>query len=120
MISRLSLLYENAAAISEAAKAEDKTVEAYVAVDTGMGRIGFLPDDESIQEFKKINGLSNLKIKGLFSHFATADEEDKAYAEQQLAHYNTVYEKLKQAGVDIPPQNLCKQRRHHGNTCSIL
>jgi alanine racemase len=50
--------YENAAAISEAAKAAGRTVEALVAVDTGMGRIGFLPDDESIAAFKKIGWQS--------------------------------------------------------------
>ncbi|HVI42471.1 MAG TPA: alanine racemase [Anaerovoracaceae bacterium] len=93
---------ENAAAISAAAEAAGKVIEAFVAVDTGMGRIGFLPDDESVEEFKKISRLSNLKIKGLFSHFATADEKDKTYAEAQLSHYNNIYEKLKQAGVDIP------------------
>jgi len=94
--------YENAAAISKAAKAANKVIEAFVAVDTGMGRIGFLPDVESIEEFKKISMLANLKIKGLFSHFATADEKDKTYAEQQLSHYNHIYEELKMAGVDIP------------------
>jgi alanine racemase len=55
-----------------------------------------------VEEFKKIAKLSNLKIKGLFSHFATADEKDKTYAEQQLAHYNNIYEKLKQAGLEFP------------------
>ncbi len=94
--------YENAAAISEAAKAAGRIVEALVAVDTGMGRIGFLPDGESVEAFQKIGGLSHLKIKGLFSHFATADEKDKTYAQQQLAHYNEIYEALRTAGVDIP------------------
>jgi alanine racemase len=101
-ITPVTSSYENAAAISEAARAEGKVIEAFVAVDTGMGRIGFLPDGETVEEFKKISKLSNLKIKGLFSHFATADERNKTYAEQQLAHYNNIYEKLKQAGLDIP------------------
>lgn len=101
-ITPVTSSYENAAALSEAARAEGKIIEAFVAVDTGMGRIGFLPDDEAVEEFKKIARLSNLKIKGLFSHFATADEKDKTYAEQQLSHYNNIYERLKQAGVDIP------------------
>lgn len=100
-ITPVTSSYENAFAISEAAKAEGKIIEAFVAVDTGMGRIGFLPDDKAVEEFKKIGKLSNLKIKGLFSHFATADEKDKTYARQQLAHYNDIYEKLKQAGLDI-------------------
>lgn len=94
--------FDNAAAISAAAEVIGKTIEAFVAVDTGMGRIGFLPDDEAVTEIKKISSLSNLKIKGLFSHFATADEKDKAYAESQLSHYNSFYEKLKQSGLELP------------------
>lgn len=93
---------ENAAAISRAAEAAGKVIEALVAVDTGMGRIGFLPEDENIEEILKISKLSNLKIKGLFSHFATADEKDKTYAQKQLSHYHDFYDKLKQAGVEIP------------------
>lgn len=97
---------ENALAVSEAAAAAGKITEAFVKVDTGMGRIGFLPDKAFVEEFKKISELPNLKIKGLFSHFATADEKDKTYAQQQLDHFNTVYEKLKQAGVDIPVRTI--------------
>ena len=42
----------NAAAISKAAEQEGKTVRGLVAVDTGMGRIGYLPDDpQTIEEF---------------------------------------------------------------------
>lgn len=101
-ITPVTSTYNNAAALSAAAKAVRKVIEALVAVDTGMGRIGVLPDEEGITEIQKINGLFNLKIKGLFSHFATADEKDKTYAEEQLSHYNKFYEELKQSGVDIP------------------
>jgi alanine racemase len=101
-ITPVASSYENAAAISEAAKGSGKIIEAFVAVDTGMGRIGFLPDDGTVAEIKRISLLSNLKIKGLFSHFATADEKDKTYANQQLDQYNNIYSKLKQAGLDIP------------------
>lgn len=105
-ITPVTSSYQNAAAISEAGKAAGKTIQALVALDTGMGRIGFLPDDDSIDEFKKIGTLSNLKVKGLFSHFATADEKDKTYTEQQLSHYNNIYEKLKQAGIAVPFRTL--------------
>ena len=101
-ITPVTSSYSNAAAISKAAEAAGRTIETFVAVDTGMGRIGFLPNDESASEIKKISSLSNLKIKGLFSHFATADEKDKTYAEKQLSHYNHFYEKLKQSGFDLP------------------
>lgn len=105
-ITPVTSSFENAEALSAAAEAEGKVIEVYAAIDTGMGRIGFLPEDETIEEFKKISRLSNLKIGGLFSHFATADEKDKAYAEQQLARYNAIYEELKQAGIDIPIRTL--------------
>jgi alanine racemase len=101
-ITPVTSSFKNAAAISDAAKAAGKVIEAFVAVDTGMGRIGFLPADETIDEFKKIISLANLKIKGVFSHFATADEADKAYAKKQLAHYNSLYKKLQDAGIEIP------------------
>ena len=101
-ITPVTSSFENAEAISEAAKATNRIMEAFVAVDTGMGRIGFLPNENSVEEFKKISRLSNLKIKGLFSHFATADETDKTYAKQQLSYYNDIYDKLNQAGVGIP------------------
>ena len=98
--------YENAAGIVAAAKAAGKIIEVLVAVDTGMGRIGFLPAEESIDEIRRINRLENLKIKGMFSHFATADEKDKAYAESQLTAYGGFYDMLEQAGIAIPFRTL--------------
>src|SRR5665648_505593 len=59
--------FENASAISEAALQENKVVHGFVAVDSGMGRIGYLPDDPaSIDEVIKISRLDGFKIKGLF------------------------------------------------------
>ena len=42
-----------------------------------MGRIGFLPNEESIEDIVKIDKLKGVDIVGLFTHFSTADEEDK-------------------------------------------
>lgn len=94
---------ENAKAISEAAKIEGKTVSGLIAVDTGMGRIGYLPDDETaVEDVKKIATLSNFKIKGIFSHMATADAFDKEFSKTQEERYIGFYEKLKAAGIDVP------------------
>lgn len=94
---------ENAAAISEAAKAAGKTVKGLIAVDTGMGRIGYLTDDaNAIEDIKKIEKLSNFEIKGMFSHMATADAFDKTFSKEQEDKYTSFYESLKSAGVNIP------------------
>jgi alanine racemase len=94
----------NARAISDAAAAKGKTVSGLIAVDTGMGRIGYLADDISyaIEDVKKIEALPNFKIKGLFSHMATADAADKTYSKEQEAKYNAFYEALTKAGIKLP------------------
>ncbi len=94
----------NARAISDAAAAKGKTVSGLIAVDTGMGRIGYLADDTAyaIEDVKKIEALPNFKIKGLFSHMATADAADKTYSKEQEAKYNSFYEALTKAGIKLP------------------
>ena len=101
-ITPVTCSYENALAISEEAKKAGKTISGFVVVDSGMGRIGFLPDDpDSISEIKKIASLSNFKIRGLFSHFATAGDADTSYANEQEHVYAGFHKKLKEAGIDI-------------------
>lgn len=105
---------ENAKAISDAAAAAGKTVSGLIAVDTGMGRIGYLTDDESaVEDVKKIAALPNFKIKGMFSHMATADAYDKSFAKLQEYRYKEFYEKLTAAGVEIPFKTLA-------NSASIM
>ncbi len=106
---------ENAAAIDAAAKAAGKVVKGLIAVDTGMGRIGYLADDTeyAIEDVKKIQALENFKIKGMFSHMSTADAADKAYSHQQEEKYNKFYAALTAAGIDIPFRTLA-------NSASIM
>ncbi|MGN0659350.1 MAG: alanine racemase [Emergencia sp.] len=105
----------NAKAFSDAAAKAGKTVSGLIAVDTGMGRIGYLADEveSSIFDIKKIAMLSNFKIKGMFSHMSTADAYDKTYSHQQEAKYNAFYEALTKAGIDIPFRTLA-------NSASIM
>lgn len=105
---------ENAKAISDAAQKAGKTVSGLIALDSGMGRIGYLTDDDSaIDEIKQISTLSNFKIKGIFSHMATADAYDKSFAKLQEYRYMEFYNKLIEAGVDIPFRTLA-------NSASIM
>lgn len=93
----------NAKAISEEAKTKGKIVKGLIAVDTGMGRIGYLSDDDSaVEDVKRISALSNFKIKGMFSHMATADAFDKNFSKLQEERYLGFYEKLKAAGISVP------------------
>lgn len=106
---------KNAAAIDEAARAQGKTISGLIAIDTGMGRIGYLADEieSSIEDIKKIAALKNFKIKGLFSHMSTADAFDKTFSHEQEAKYNKFYDALKAAGIDVPWRTLA-------NSASIM
>ena len=99
----------------KAAAAAGKLVRGLIAVDTGMGRIGYLADDTefAIEDVKKIQALENFKIKGMFSHMSTADAYDKTYSHQQEEKYNKFYQALTAAGIDIPFRTLA-------NSASIM
>ena len=99
--------YSNAKAISDAAVKAGKIAHGYIVCDTGMGRIGYLPEDQSaVEEVIKINQLPGFKIQGLFSHFATADAADKTYSTMQESRFLGFYKKLIAADIDIPFRTL--------------
>lgn len=105
----------NAAAFDEEALRQGKTCTVLIVVDTGMGRIGYQADDieYAVEDIKKIQGLKNIKIKGMFSHMSTADAFDKTYSRGQESKYNNFYDKLMEAGIVIPMRTLA-------NSASIM
>ena len=104
---------ETAKALSEEAARQGKTVNIHLALDTGMSRIGFTDTKESIEVILEIAKLPNLKIEGLFTHFARSDEADKTSAWGQLARYQDFLEQLSAAGIRIP-------LKHCSNSAGII
>lgn len=98
--------YEYALTLSNIAQSKGKTIKIHIAIDTGMGRIGFLPSEESVEEVCKISKLANIEIEGLFSHFCTADEADKSYSNMQFEKYNWFYEKLISKSIKINMRDI--------------
>lgn len=98
--------YEYAYKLSKVAQSKDKTIKIHVAIDTGMGRIGFLPNEEAVEDVYKISNLPNIEIEGLFSHFSTADEINKEYSHMQFERYNLFYSKLVERNVKINMRDI--------------
>lgn len=98
--------YEYACELSKLAQNKKKPVKIHIKVDTGMGRIGFLPNEESVQDVWKISKLPNLEIESLFSHFSTADEKNKEYSNMQFQKYNWFYNKLIEKNIKINMRNI--------------
>ena len=99
--------YRNAKAMSDAAVKDGTVIRGFVACDSGMGRIGYQPEDpSSVDDVKKISQLPGFRILGLFSHFATADAADKTYSTLQEQRFIAFYKKLINAGIRVPIRTL--------------
>ncbi len=89
-----------------------KTVNVHLYIDTGMGLVGIFPE-QAVSVIRKILNSPSLKLVGLYSHFATADEADKSYAEHQLELFNSTLSDIQKAGIKLP----CV---HMANTSGII
>ena len=98
--------FEDAQALSEAAVAAEVEAPLHLAVDTGMGRIGFEPDEASADLCLQIAKLPNLNIEGIFSHFATADCADRSRAHMQAARFDRFCQLLEERGLHIPIRHM--------------
>jgi len=95
--------WETARLIS--AHAEEPT-PVHVKIDTGMSRYGLEPE-KAVDFVRYIASLPNLRIEGLFSHFATADQEDLSEARRQLQRFQAVLDELERLGYSIPIPHMC-------------
>ncbi|HEU4962747.1 MAG TPA: alanine racemase [Bacilli bacterium] len=89
-------------ALHQAALAADRPAKVHIKVDTGMGRLGFTGVDEAVDFAKRTAATPGVELEGLFTHFATADEENSAYAEKQAARWQALLQAMQAAGIEIP------------------
>jgi len=64
-------------------------LRAHVKVDTGMGRIGLDPEDVP-PVVSNVSGAPGVRLAGVWTHFATADEPESAFAQTQLRRFQAV------------------------------
>jgi len=95
-----------AKAMSEEAVKQGKEALLHMKIDTGMGRIGFLPE-EVPQVINEIASLPGIRMEGLFTHFATADEKRLDYTSEQFSRYTQVLSYLENRGFKISLRHVC-------------
>ena len=98
--------YEMAQALSEEAGRQGKEAVIHIKIDTGMSRIGLPDNRDSVDEIKRIMQLPGIRLEGLFSHFAQADEQDKTGALRQLERYVAFADMLEKENVHIPIKHM--------------
>jgi len=86
------------ATISRIAADLNTTAGVHIKVDTGMGRVG-LTSDSAVELIRQAASIENIRIEGVYTHFATADCQDKTFANEQLSRFNDIIEHLRQTGL---------------------
>lgn len=101
-----------ARALSRIAQEKGKRVKVHLKVDTGMGRVGFRPEDAG-EAAAAIFALPNLDLEGLMTHLSTADETDKSYTLQQIERYRAAWDAIEARGIRISV-------KHVANSATII
>ncbi len=104
---------ETAKAFSDWAVKKDCIKDFQLKVDTGMGRVGVFPHTRAESFLEATGKLPGLNCSGIYTHFATADEKDKSYAQKQLARFLELVNHLKKAGI-------CPPLVHAANSAAAL
>ncbi len=96
-------VYEARAALAfaEIAARAGRSLTVHLKVDTGMHRLGIDPA-EAPGLCAMFPEYPNLRLEGIYTHFSTADETDKAYSRMQLRRFNDLLEQLVRAGCRPP------------------
>jgi Alr-MurF fusion protein len=91
-----------ARALARAAQAlERPPARIHVKVDTGMHRLGLAPE-EVVPFATEVSALPGIEIEGLFTHFASADDQDPSYALLQLNRFQQLLAEWERAGLPKP------------------
>lgn len=99
--------------LNEKLQASGKKLGVHIKLDTGMRRVGFLPNEKSIEDIVEISKLENIILEGVFTHFASADENDKVFTEKQFSTFYNMLEKINSKGIKF---NI----RHVDNDAAFL
>lgn len=92
------------------ARAQGKVLAVHVAVDTGMGRGGFV-FDQLPQVWQELRALKGLDIEGIGSHLPSADE-DEEFTRAQFAQFDHIIVEL--GGPEV------FRWRHLANSAGLL
>lgn len=106
---------EVAQTLSHSAQQAKRQVKVHIKIDTGMGRLGLLPE-EAAPFVQAVLKLPALEVEGVFTHFAVADSkqpDDRRYTQAQYAKFLAVLEQLERLGIGVP-------LRHCANSAGTL
>jgi alanine racemase len=84
--------------LDAAVRRHDQILNVHLKVDTGMGRLGFLPA-EIDSWLPQLKSLKALRLEGVFSHFSHAESVEGDYTRKQLATFSETVSRLRCEGI---------------------
>ena len=88
-------------ALAKAAAGEDVPVDVHVKVDTGMHRVG-VPAEKAVAVGLAVEQAPGLRLAGLWTHFAVADDPDDGFTDLQRARFEEARQRFATAGLRPP------------------
>ena len=108
--NKISMALFREDSMAEIAKVAEEIGEkalVHIKVDTGMGRIGVLPNEEGLSFAGKIVENPSLCLEGVFTHFAKADEVDKSFTYDQIHKFDEYVKSIeKKFDYQIPIKHV--------------
>lgn len=95
-----------------AGKASGKKSKIHITVETGMGRIGFMPGPDLQKGLDLVSKCSHVEVEGLFSHFSAADI-NKEYTRFQWSNFQKAMNQVEETKIPV-------RYFHISNSAAIL
>lgn len=96
-------------AIAEAARAADLPARIHMKIDTGLSRNGAVPEvwDDLCKRAAELQQAGIVRVVGVFTHFATADDPDgEAAVDEQLAQYHQAVDVARKHGLTVDVRHV--------------
>lgn len=92
---------DQAGSISRNATAAGLTARVHLKIDTGLGRLGFFPDRETIPLVQQMVALPGLEFEGIFTHFAISFQPEDTFTPDQFIRFNRFLADLGENGMSF-------------------
>lgn len=83
------------------AVARERDVAIHLKLDSGMGRMGVI-ESELPRVIEMIGATPRLRVEGIYTHLANADDDADPFTEIQIACYDRMRAIFRESGIDAP------------------
>ncbi|HEX9154590.1 MAG TPA: alanine racemase [Nitrospira sp.] len=88
-------------ALTKAAESQQVSLPIHIKLDTGMGRLGFPPEDLAAL-LDALPSWKSLRVEGFMTHLADGDGNDPGYTERQIESFRRMLDQVRRHGLIIP------------------